>query len=155
MTDSDWTPDDWFEQEISGEIDAPGGFAGERLFDLSIDDDPDPVEWLEWDESERAAAILEAHEFDLPEGHPIPEGSWQLHAMFHCIIENQLAANDPPAARETLARLRREGVPRHDAIHALASVVAEHMQNALSSQTEVGVPALEKDYRALDASVWR
>ena len=155
MTDSNWTPGERFEKEITDELDRLDELDGVPLYDLSIDVDPDPSDWLEWDERERVAAIEEAHRLRLPEGHPTPGGGWMLHASMHCIVENQLAADHPPAARETVTRLRAEGVSRHDAIHALASVVASHLQRAARSRALVGVAAMERDYRALNASVWK
>ena len=48
-----------------------------------------------------------------------------LHALMHGIVENQLAARDPAEVATTLERLMVAGLSRHEAIHAIASVVAE------------------------------
>jgi hypothetical protein len=50
-------------------------------------------------------------------------GSAKLHGVAHVIVEKQVAMGDPPAAREALARLMGEGLDRHDALHAVGSVV--------------------------------
>ena len=47
-----------------------------------------------------------------------------LHVTIHQTIENQLAAKDPPVAHETLERLMRSGLSRHEAIHAIWSVLS-------------------------------
>ena len=44
-----------------------------------------------------------------------------LHVNADAIIENQLVEGDIPEVAETLEALTRRGVPRHDAIHALAN----------------------------------
>jgi hypothetical protein len=41
----------------------------------------------------------------------------------HVVVENQIALGEPPAVREALARLMGEGLDRHDALHAVGSVV--------------------------------
>jgi hypothetical protein len=46
--------------------------------------------------------------------------------VIHVIVENQLAGAWAPAV-DALARLRREGVGRHDAIHAIGALLAGHM----------------------------
>ena len=53
-----------------------------------------------------------------------------MHATMHAVVENQLAENDDPVVR-ALSRLMKEGLSRHDAIHALASVVARHLYEAM------------------------
>jgi Domain of unknown function (DUF1841) len=81
----------------------------------------DPNEWLELDEQERSLLVEEHHRharIDLPNA--------TLHAIIHVVVENQLAANDEPVVR-ALARLMKEGLSRHDAVHAIGSVVAEHI----------------------------
>ncbi len=57
--------------------------------------------------------------------------SLQMHAMFHVVVENQIALGDDIPARKTLARLMREGLSRHDAVHAMASVLSSHMFNLI------------------------
>ncbi|HEV2983494.1 MAG TPA: hypothetical protein VGX46_03860, partial [Vicinamibacterales bacterium] len=47
----------------------------------------------------------------------------QLHAVIHVIVENQLALGEE-VVLDTLARLQSEGLSRHDAVHAIGSVLA-------------------------------
>jgi hypothetical protein len=86
---------------------------------------PDPKEWLALDEGERMLLVEKHHRrarTDLPNA--------TLHATFHVIVENQLAENDEPVVR-ALARLIQEGLSRHDAIHAIGAVLAEHIFDTL------------------------
>ena len=86
---------------------------------------PDPAGWLALDEQERVVLVEEFHRrarVDLP--------NVKLHATMHVVVENQLALNDEPVVRG-LARLIKEGLTRHDAIHAIGSVVAEQIYDLL------------------------
>ena len=80
---------------------------------------PDPEAWLNLDEQERLAQVIEYHRrYHLPMGE-----SLSLHGVAHVVVENQIALGDPPAVREALARLMGEGLDRHEAVHAVGSVV--------------------------------
>jgi hypothetical protein len=80
---------------------------------------PDPETWLDLDEQERIDEVIEYHR-----RHHLPMGeSVKLHGVAHAVVENQVALGDPPAVREALARLMGEGLDRHDALHAVGSVV--------------------------------
>jgi hypothetical protein len=80
---------------------------------------PDPEDWLALDEQERIDQVIEYHR---RHHHPMGE-SPKLHGATHVIVENQIAFGDSPAVPETLARLMGEGLDRHEAIHAVGSVV--------------------------------
>jgi len=45
-----------------------------------------------------------------------------LHAITHVIVENQIAMGDTTVV-PALDRVMREGLNRHDAVHAIASVL--------------------------------
>jgi hypothetical protein len=84
--------------------------------------DPDrslpPPDWLETDEGERIELVASYHrrkKIRLPNA--------QLHAVIHVIVENQLALGEE-VVLDTLARLQSEGLSRHDAVHAIGSVLA-------------------------------
>lgn len=87
-----------------------------RKYDPSIE--PDPAEWLELDELERVDLVSDYHR---DAGFVLP--NLNLHAMLHVVVENQLAEGYEAVARK-LAQLQEEGLDRHDAIHAIASVLA-------------------------------
>jgi hypothetical protein len=88
---------------------------------------PDPDEWWQLDETTRIDLVLKYHRRDPPETSRV-----RLHATLHVIIENQLAMREPVVV-ETLGRLRQEGLSRHDAIHAIASVLAAHVHHVLTT----------------------
>lgn len=92
--------------------------------DVSIPDydpmiDPDPEDWLATDEQQRIDAIEHYHR---REG--FQAGRAGLHAAMHAVIENQVAEGDQLPVRRTLLRLMAEGLDRHEAVHAIASVLA-------------------------------
>ena len=70
-------------------------------------------------------------------------------------VENQLAEAHLPAV-EALARLRRDGLSRHEAVHAIGSVLAEHLWTQTQGGS-VAVPAVvyEQELRVLPAQSWR
>ncbi len=88
---------------------------------------PDPSEWLALDETDRIALAVRFHEWariDLP--------NLKVHAVIHCVVETQLAEEFAPTVN-AFARLRQEGLSRHDAIHAIGSVLAEYLYNMFQS----------------------
>jgi hypothetical protein len=88
---------------------------------------PDPTEWLALDESER---ITLAEEYHREAGEPAP--SPRLHATFHNVVETQIAMGDELPVRRTLLRIMKEGLDRHDAIHAIAAELAETMYDVVN-----------------------
>ena len=73
------------------------------------------------DEAARLDLIYEFHEEHGEFGE-----SMETHATIHAVVETQLAM-DVPNARDALVRLRKSGLARHDAIHAIGSVLAKHL----------------------------
>jgi hypothetical protein len=80
---------------------------------------PDPEEWLELDESDRLDLVKRYH---IRAKLPVGENE-RLHAAAHVIVENQVAMGDVTVVPATLARLMREVLDRHEAIHAIGSVL--------------------------------
>ena len=115
------------------------------------DQDPPPEEWLALDEQERMGLCEEYHARQWTR---IPNA--ERHAVVHAIVENQLALGEPVVVA-TLARLRSEGVARHDAVHAIGSVLSAHLDSlpqdphSQDEQNERYHEALRK----LSASEWR
>jgi hypothetical protein len=115
------------------------------------DHDPDSGEWLELDEQLRVAAVRRYHQRTRAK---LP--NLEMHAVAHAIVENQLAEGLPEAKR-ALGRLLGEGLDRHDAIHAIASVLMGHLWNLTNKPRSPGDPhapylaALDK----LTAESWR
>ncbi|APF16869.1 hypothetical protein Calab_0840 [Caldithrix abyssi DSM 13497] len=104
---------------------------------------PHPEEWLELDEMERNTLVREYHE---RAGVKLPDQT--MHATFHVIVENQLAEGLPDVV-EALERLQNEGLDRHEAIHAIGSVLLEHIWKTVHApdeftETESYLKALRK-----------
>jgi len=112
---------------------------------------PDPAQWLALDEQERIL-LAEAHHRDARVKLPAIEA----HAMLHAILENQIAEGVEPVVR-AVPRLMAEGLSRHDALHAIGSVLAEFIFNIMQEQ-DVGGDA-QAHYNAaverLTAKEWR
>jgi hypothetical protein len=112
---------------------------------------PKPTEWLALDEGEQIALVETYHRrvgIDLPNA--------TLHALIHTTVESQLAAQLSPVVK-SLQRLQAEGLDRHDAIHAIGAVLAEHMRQLMLG--ELNVPDPNPSYFAaldrLSAASWR
>ncbi|MDR8393919.1 DUF1841 family protein [Aliifodinibius sp. S!AR15-10] len=83
---------------------------------------PDPDEWLAIYESERIDLVLDYHD---QAGEEMP--NVYLHSTIHAVVENQIALGDGYPVKKTLNRLVQEGLDRHDAIHAIGSVLIKYL----------------------------
>jgi hypothetical protein len=104
---------------------------------------PDPDEWLSTDEHERIALVMECHRdarVKLP--------NERIHAVIHVVVENQIALGDELPVQATLERLINEGLDRHDAIHAVGSVLVRFMHDLLG-EGDAAPSANEKFYEEL------
>jgi hypothetical protein len=111
---------------------------------------PDPDEWLDLDEDERIHQIASYHrhaKIRLP--------NTQLHAAIHAVVENQIAEGLQTVS-ETVARLQAEGLSRHDALHAVGSVLAKSLHALLQkkSQAPFDVEVYFQKLRSLTAERW-
>jgi len=86
-----------------------------------------PDEWLALPEAERLRA---AQNYHVQSQIKVP--SMQAHAAIHVIVENQLATGYGPSQR-AIERLRTGGLSRHEAIHAIGSVVARTVHELTAS----------------------
>jgi len=113
---------------------------------------PGPQEWLDLDEEERLRLVEDYHRrarVRLPNA--------KLHAVMHVIIENQIALGNETPVQRTAQRLMDEGLDRHDAVHAIGSVLAGHMLD-LTRQPSTGGDPNQSYYAALErltAESWR
>lgn len=89
---------------------------------------PDAGEWLGTDEGLRIELVQSFHKRA-----GIQPPNPRLHATFHVIVENQVALAETIVVA-TLRRLQHEGLSRHDAVHAIGSVLAEHIYELLKGQ---------------------
>src|SRR5438874_9888188 len=111
---------------------------------------PDPEAWLALDEGERTALVLQYHRRARAR---LPNA--RLHATIHVIVENQLGDEIP--VRRTLERLRAEGLDRHDAVHAVGSVLAKRIYELLKEGPPTGDPNAPywAELESLTAEGWR
>ena len=108
----------------------------------------DAAEWLELDEAEQQLAVERYHKrarVHLP--------SPRMHAIIHAAIETQVAQGHAAASR-ALERMQAEGLDRHDAIHALGSVMANHMFGIMKQGRPFDENAYATDLDALSAKRW-
>ena len=89
---------------------------------------PVPSEWLALDESHRIQLAESSHRASREK---VPNHT--AHAAFHAIVENQIAEGLQPVVR-AMARLMKQGLSRHDALHAVGSVVADHFFHAMHTK---------------------
>lgn len=93
---------------------------------------PDPEEWLVLDESERIELV---REYILEGGEEIPEDAENIHAAIHVVVENQIALGVEPVPA-TMAKLARQGLDRHEALHAIGAVLSEDIFDLLQGNEE-------------------
>jgi hypothetical protein len=114
---------------------------------------PEPKAWLALDEQER---ILLVEAFHRRQRAKPP--NLKAHAAFHAIVENQLAEGVESAV-SAMTRLMAEGLSRHDALHAIASVLAEQMYDLMTVETKDPAAVAQSRYDAalarLSAAEWR
>ncbi|MEW6352648.1 MAG: hypothetical protein AB1646_26680 [Thermodesulfobacteriota bacterium] len=111
---------------------------------------PPTDEWLALEEAEQIA-LVSAHHRPIEATIPRPE----VHAVIHVVVENQLAEGIEPA-RDALERLLAQGLDRHEAIHAIASVLMEHMR-ILVQEKPTGPDPHERyfqDLKEMTADKW-
>jgi len=113
---------------------------------------PAPADWLQADEAERIDLVTTYHRHNR-----ITLPNAELHAVVHVVVENQVALGEATVV-DTLARLQTEGLSRHDALHAIGSVLAgrlyELMQENQGAAEEPYRQYLE-ELRRLTARSWR
>ena len=102
---------------------------------------PAATDWLALDEQER---IQLAETYHWQARIKVPNA--KAHAAFHAIVENQVAEGLESVVR-AMTRLTREGLSRHDAIHAIGSVLVEHLSEAVSQKDkgDAGTPQSRYD----------
>jgi hypothetical protein len=108
--------------------------------------------WLALDESERMRSVERYHRrqrIRLP--------NETIHAVIHVIVENQVTLGDALPAKAVLFRLMKEGLDRHEALHAMGSVLSEKFFVVMSEQDAKG--DLNADYveklESVTAESWR
>jgi hypothetical protein len=115
---------------------------------------PDPEVWLQLGEQARIDLAIAYHRrYHLPMGQDP-----KLHGVVHVVVENQVALGDVTVVPATLARLMREGLDRHDAVHAIGSVLIGIIFDVMTKKAgaDVDINAqYGRELAALTAASWR
>ena len=113
---------------------------------------PPTADWLQTDEGERVVLVTSYHR---RKNTRLPNA--QLHAVVHVMVENQLALGEEVVVK-TLARLQTEGLNRHDAVHAIGSVLAGDLYKLMHDSSDASSDAYRRYLEALQrltAKDWR
>lgn len=113
------------------------------------DEPPDARTWLELPEAERLEAVRRHHKRAKARA-----GSPEVHAIVHVAVETQLAEGHA-AATAAMERLMGDGLDRHEALHAVGSVLAEELFDVMKSKRPHDAAAYARALNALTASSWR
>lgn len=116
--------------------------------------EPDKEEWLEATEYDRIDAVKEFHEnsddYDFEE-----EQALSMHSVVHVVVENQLALG-VDLVPETIAKLTRQGLDRHDAIHAIGAILNEDIFEIMRNEkTEFSPKQYRRKLEKITAKRWR
>ncbi|MEI8704258.1 hypothetical protein [Pseudoalteromonas sp. B62] len=88
--------------------------------------------WLALDEAMRIELVHDFHSaFDLE----MADEALNLHSTIHVLVENQLAMG-AELVPETIAKLTRQGLDRHEAIHAIGALISEDIFDALNGNAK-------------------
>lgn len=109
---------------------------------------PDPDAWLALEEPERRRRVELYHR---AAGIEIPNPP--AHALIHAVIETQLAQGLAPV-RQVLDRLLAEGLDRHEALHAIGSVLARRL-HAMSQEKTFDSDEYLQGLESLAAADWK
>ena len=119
-------------------------------YDPSIE--PDKAAWLEATESERLSAVLEFHENS---NDSLDESALNIHSSIHVIVENQLAMG-VELLPETMEKLMRQGLDRHEAIHAIGAIMCEDINEILRGEkAEFSPKQYRRKLEKITAKRWR
>jgi hypothetical protein len=114
---------------------------------------PAPADWLALDEQQR---VRLAESYHRAAREKVPTHT--AHAAFHVVVEDQIAEGREPVVR-AMTRLTKQGLSRHDALHAMGSVVAEHFFAAVNTEDEDFAATAQARYNAaverLTAEEWK
>ena len=148
MTTTDPRDDDSpFPPDVGEQVwDDPDG----PIYDAQVA--PEADDWLALDEGERML-LVEDHHTRIGDALPTEEQR-RLHAIAHVIVENQLAEDAPPEARQTLARLLDAGMDRHAAVHAIGNEVVTLMHELRTSGEPLQAGQYEQALHAIDPADW-
>jgi hypothetical protein len=112
---------------------------------------PDPEKWLALDEATRLELVID---FVNSYENSIEEEAQRIHAAIHVIVETQLALNTEPTI-ETYHRLKRQGLDRHEIIHAIGAVLSEDIFEIMKGNKENPFEGYKLRLKKLTAKRWK
>ena len=98
--------------------------------------EPDRQWWEALDDDERISMVMEHHQ---EAGIQLPDE--YTHGLLQVVVENQIAMGEETPVDAVLSRLVDEYLNRHDAVHAIASILVSHMHELIHGE----VAALDHD----------
>jgi hypothetical protein len=110
---------------------------------------PDPVAWLAMADGDRLDAVREHHQKAKHSAERL-----EFHAAIHVAVETQLA-EEHPATVSAFGRLLREGLDRHQAIHAIGCVLMEELSRVMREHRPHDAVAYARELETLTAASWR
>jgi hypothetical protein len=112
---------------------AKSTYAFEAIMDKYTPDKAvDSENWLALDEAIRIELVHDFHsELDLE----MAVEALSLHTTIHVLVENQLAMG-VELIPETIAKLTRQGLNRHEAIHAIGALISEDIFDVINGNAE-------------------
>ena len=112
--------------------------------------EPDPQSWLLLDEDIRMDLVNQFVE----ENEDIDDEAIPIHSAVHVIVENQLAEKIRVTV-DAYARLLRQGLDRHEVIHAIGVVISGDIFDMLDENKGASGMKYKSRLRKLTAKRWR
>lgn len=110
----------------------------------------DPRQWHLLDEHERVELVVRYHQ---EAGKELPDE--YAHALLHVVVENQIAQGDKTPVEAVLRRLTDGNLDRHDAVHAIANILANHMFELMHGENAaLGNDEYYAELEKLTAAKW-
>ena len=121
-----------------------------KTYDAEIG--PQAEEWLATAEADRIELVESYHRRQRIK---LPRPT--LHATIHVVVENQIAIGEDVVI-DAIARLQREGLTRHESLHAIGTILSEQLYGLLKGDIAPGSDSNSR-YRErvkhLSADDWR
>ena len=114
-------------------------------------DSIDPQEWLALDEVTQIELVRDYH---AQLGLEMPDDALMVHSSIHVIVENQLAL-EVYLIPQTIAKLTRQGLDRHEAIHVIGAILSEDIFDLIKGNiTELSPTRYRKKLEKITAKRW-
>lgn len=111
----------------------------------------DAKEWLALDEATQIQLVFDYHGSLALE---MPEDALMVHSSIHVIVENQLAMGGY-LIPETIAKLTRQGLDRHEAIHVIGAILSEDIFDLIKGNiTELSPTKYRRKLEKITAKRW-